>query len=80
MGLVEEPVEGYTVSITKEGITFLVTNTHDEPPTEPSEPPTEPPDIPQTGMTWWPVPVLAVLGLGLIAVGIVARKETHDEA
>lgn len=42
-------------------------------PTEPSKP-TEPPKptdptLPQTGQLNWPVPVLAVLGLGLVAIG-----------
>ena len=40
-------------------------------PTEPP-PPTEPdgPDLPQTGQLNWPVPVLAVLGMLLVAAGV----------
>lgn len=38
------------------------------------------PDIPQTGLTWWPVPVLAVLGLVLILTGcLLRRKVSADE-
>lgn len=63
----EEVPEDYTVSITMEGTTFVVTNTADVPP-----PP--PPDIPQTGLTWWPVPVLVFAGLALIVAGVLMRK------
>lgn len=63
----EDVPEDYTVSITVEGTTFVVTNKADVPP-----PP--PPNIPQTGLTWWPVPVLAFAGLVLIVVGILVRK------
>lgn len=31
------------------------------------------PPLPQTGQLWWPVPVLAVLGVGLIALGVALR-------
>ena len=30
--------------------------------------------LPQTGQLWWPVPVLLVAGLGLIAAGLVRRS------
>ena len=63
----EEVPEDYSVSITVEGNTFVVTNTGDQPPTPP-------PDIPQTGLTWWPVPVLAFAGLVLIAAGILVGR------
>lgn len=79
--VVEDPVDGYTVSVRMEGITFVVKNTYVEPPTEPeTTPPTEPPKIPQTGMTWWPVPVLLLAGFALIAVGVVSRRKTGNEA
>lgn len=58
-------------------------------PTEPTEPPTEPPtrptepELPQTGLNRWPVPVLAVSGLILIALGLVfcagGRKKPHED-
>lgn len=39
--------------------------------TEP--PPTKPPQLPQTGQTNWPVPVLLVLGVGLMLLGALLR-------
>ena len=68
----------------------------EEPPTEPStekptvpptvpptSPPTEPPEkLPQTGMTNWPVPILAVCGVFFVAVGLVMvikGKEDRNE-
>ena len=50
-------------------------------PTDPTEPP--PPELPQTGQNNWPVPVLAVVGLLLIAAGICfcnGGKRKRDEA
>lgn len=72
----EEVPAGYTVSIRQEGITFVVTNTK----TMPTPTPTPPRDIEQTGLLWWPVPVLAFAGLSLIGLGVVARKRDRDEA
>lgn len=42
-------------------------------PTEPTEPtkPNAPPGLPQTGQTNWPIPVLGVTGLVLVAAGTV---------
>lgn len=54
-------------------------------PTEPTEPePTEPPEpeLPYTGQLNWPVPLLAVLGLGLFVLGWGLRfgkRENADE-
>lgn len=88
---------GYTVSVSRSGTTFTVTNTAnppdnpdnpDEPPepdTEPSVPETEPPaddepGLPQTGLLWWPVPLLIGLGMVLCVVGlVVARNQKTDE-
>ena len=91
--IVEVVPEHYTVSVDREGNTFLLINTAPElppPETEPSETvpqetkPTEPPHddeekIPQTGMLWWPVMVFGMAGLVLIAVGITLRKEQRHE-
>ena len=30
--------------------------------------------LPQTGQLWWPVPVLCIMGLGLIVSGVHRRK------
>ncbi len=33
-----------------------------------------PPDIPVTGQLWWPVPLLAVAGLALVAFGLIRNR------
>lgn len=49
-------------------------------PTEPTEPP--PPDIPQTGLNQWPIPILAIFGLILVAAGfalyINGKKKSNE--
>lgn len=81
--LVEEKVDGYTVSITREGVTFVVTNTYvpetpnTPPPTEPGKP--DQPSLPQTGQLWWPVPLLLVGGLLLVVIGLIRRRGIADE-
>lgn len=40
----------------------------------PTQKPTPPPDLPQTGMLWWPVPVMLCAGVALLAVGVVCRR------
>ena len=69
----------YTVAITQEGVTFTVTNTNDVPPPPSSVPPPSsdvppPPSSvppPQTGLLWWPVPILFVLGAITVVGGIL---------
>lgn len=73
--LTEDVPEGYTVTVTQEGVTFVVTNTK---PYTPPPPPPPPPDIPQTGQLWWPVPVLAVAGLMLFVVGFVRNRRNYE--
>ena len=76
-------VDGYTVSITREGVTFVVTNTYvpetpnTPPPTEPGKP--DQPSLPQTGQLWWPVPLLLVGGLLLVVIGLIRRRGIADE-
>ena len=82
----EKELEGYTVEVTREGITFVVTNSYneeipDEPtPTTPTTPdkPTTPtkPTLPQTGQ---PVPVLIAAGLLFVVIGLVRRRGAVDE-
>lgn len=110
--VVEEQVNGYTVYVTQEGVTFVVTNTYQpEPPKDP-EPPEKPeipekPDdmtweeyeewlkvlgftdvpggnfhmaiLPQTGQLWWPVPLLACLGLVCMLISAVCRRNAYEE-
>ena len=35
--------------------------------------------IPQTGLMWWPVPVMAVLGLTLVIIGLAMRRKWSNE-
>ena len=81
----EKTVSGYTVSITREGITFVVTNTKkpdrtDTPdtPVKPSNPskPSSPAKttLPQTGAVWWHVEALALSGLVFLILGALDRK------
>ena len=73
--VVELTPEGYTVSITQESGTFVVTNTPKQPSvTPPTDQPKEP-TLPQTGELWWPVPVLAAAGLLLIAAGAGKKRK-----
>ena len=59
----------YTVKIEKDGITFLVTNTYDTPPDDPPPPP-----LPDAGVLWWPVPVLAFGGMICLIIGLLRRR------
>lgn len=74
----EDAVSGYTQAITQEGITFTVKNTVKS--GTPSDPPT-PSDtsLPQTGLLWWPVYLLAAAGLLCIVIGLVRRKGSKSE-
>ena len=71
--IVEQTVpEGYTVSTSREGATFLLTNTYGE--KTPGTTPTPGGKLPQTGQLWWPVPVLLCGGLVFLLIGILRRK------
>ena len=63
----EVSVKGYTSSVTQTGDIFVLTNTYDKT------------KLPQTGQLWWPVPLLAAAGLGLICVGLSMRKREENE-
>lgn len=56
--------KGFTATYSQKGYVFTVTNTA---------------ALIQTGQLIWPIPVLAVAGLCLIAVGTVALRKTRDE-
>lgn len=74
----EDVPEGYTVTVEKQGITYVVENTC-ETPTTPEKPPV---DIPQTGVIWWPIPLFGILGGIFLISGIALyrRKGEEDEA
>lgn len=104
--IVEQSVpDGFTTSASKNGITYVITNTEspatpppDNPPIdsgEPNEPtdpdnpvvpeepnqpvtPNQPEKLPQTGMLWWPVLVLAPFGIGLI-IGAAVCSRSSDK-
>ena len=61
--------DGYTVTTTQESNIFVLSNTY---------PGKRPPTLPQTGMLWWPVPLLACSGLLLIVTGLVVRRGQRD--
>ena len=56
--------KGFTATYTQEGYTFTVTNT---------------PSLAQTGQLIWPIPVLAMAGLCLIAVGTMVLRKTRNK-
>lgn len=62
----EVDVSGYVVNIDQHGDTFLLTNS----PVKPS--------LPQTGVLWWPVPVLAAAGLIFLIAGHLMRGRRKD--
>ena len=45
------------------------------PPTPTPTPPPKRTNLPQTGQLWWPVPVMGLLGIGMIACGLVLRRK-----
>lgn len=74
----EKKVSGYTAKITREGVTFVVTNTAggggsgSSGGSSPSE------KLPQTGQPWWQVGALLCGGLLLIVIGLWRRKGAGD--
>lgn len=79
----EKGLKDYTVLVTQEGITFVVTNTYS--PGDGSDHNTPPGSgnggkLPQTGVLWWPVPVLAGSGILLLFGSILLkRKDRHEK-
>ena len=55
--------KGFTATYSQSGYVFTVTNTA---------------SLAQTGQLIWPIPVLAMAGLCLIAVGIVVLRKTRN--
>ena len=66
--------EGYKVSVEKQGNRIVVTNTCDD-----NGGNTTPEKLPQTGMLWWPVPILCFIGLTFILLGVMKRKNDGNE-
>lgn len=47
---------------------------------QPKPPKPHEPVLPQTGLLWWPVPVLLALGLLFVVIGLTRRRSSRDEA
>ena len=78
----EPPTEPSTEPSTDEPSTEPPTDRPTEPPVEP---PTEPdkPNLPQTGLTNWPIPILAVCGMFSLTAGLVMvikGRKANDES
>ena len=74
--VVELTPSGYWASVTRENGEFFLTNTYSgaQPPT-----PTNPSDrLPQTGLLWWPVPLLAACGLAALAAALLLKRRTKS--
>lgn len=66
---------GYTVTISSEGLTTVITNYR------PADPPSDP-KLPQTGTVWWPVWLLVGLGMTLFLLGWLRQRAAreHEDA
>ena len=77
--------EGYEVSVSHEGITFVIRNTAKKTPADEddTQPITTTPEndpetkLPQTGMLKWPVPYLACTGLLFLMAGWVINRKNE---
>lgn len=51
------------------------------PPTTPNTPEisNDVPTLPQTGQLWWPVPIMLLAGLALIALGLMRRGRSYEK-
>lgn len=66
----------YTVRIVRNGTTFFVTNTSNDG----NYNNLVKPKLPQTGMLWWPVGVMALIGILLLFMGMkIKRKENSED-
>ena len=86
----KEVPKNYTVQIEQQGVTFTVTNTLDAilTPSVPNTSSAQTGDsairggdstLPQTGLLWWPVPVLVVTGALAMFIGIFLILRKKDE-
>jgi hypothetical protein len=65
--------EGYTATYDVQGYRVVITNTKKTTP--PPDTPDEP-NLPQTGLLWWPVPILVGVGLVLFLIGWSKNMKT----
>lgn len=66
---------GYRSTIEWEGTLFVITNTY-----QGNTPPDPAKNLPQTGVLWWPVPLLACGGAGLFLMGWILRRRGENNA
>lgn len=71
-----ETPENYTVSVSREGTAFVMTNTY-HPDASLKQDTSDQPLLPQTGILWWPVPLLVFTGMILYLIGW--GKRIHEE-
>ena len=75
-----EVPDGYTVLSTQEANTFLITNSYQvqakeaTPAQSVAQSPTLEESLPQTGVLWWPIPILIC---GMLLCWILGRREGH---
>lgn len=70
--------DGYKVSVEKNHTAYVITNTYTTPetPATPQPPSTTTSSkLPQTGQLWWPVSVMACVGVGFLLIGLIRRKK-----
>ena len=69
--------DSYQVKYSKEGTTIYIVNEYEKPKEEkkPEKGKNEKEkELPQAGQLWWPVPILAMLGLMAILIGWIKRR------
>lgn len=64
----------YKANTTRVENTFVIENSRLVPP------PTVPPRIPQTGQLWWPVYSMVCVGMAFIALGLIRRRKSEEDA
>lgn len=87
--LTESVPQGYDVTVIREGITFVVTNTPQTGGEDQSDKPSDSDSdsnnpsfenggsLPQTGLLWWPVALFAAIGLAFLATALILKKRMH---
>lgn len=78
--IIEVPKDNYTVTITYEGNTCVITNTPKNklPPSESDNNQTDE-KLPQTSVLWWPVPLLLSFGILFLIIGNALQKRDRNE-
>lgn len=64
----ETSVEGYTTTIENDGYSYIITNKSTSS------------GLPQTGMIWWHIPLIAAAGIGFCFAGLILVKKNGKRA